>query len=304
MPKIDFVTASPGVSATCHWATILQQMKAFEPSSMQLKFDPAKRLVSGKTQNVAWLRLDLSHVKPGEPLNLEIDGQPVRDGVKTGKVVDWPENKVLELVHGADSWLLNLPPSAGAKVPQRCGPFKEAFRNRVVFVYGTKGTKEENAWAFAKARYDAETFWYRGNGSIDVIADVDFDPKNEPDRNVIVYGNADSHAAWDALLAASPVQVCRGRVRVGDREEAGSDLACLFLRPRPGSDRAVVGVVTGTGVAGMRLTDRLPYFVSGVAYPDCIVLGADALTKGVEGVRAVGFFGNDWSVTAGEFVWK
>ena len=41
-----------------------------------------------------------------------------------------------------------------------------------------------------------------------------------------------------ALLADSPVQVRRGLVTVGDRGEGGEDLACLFVRPRPGSDRA------------------------------------------------------------------
>ena len=90
---------------------------------------------------------------------------------------------------------------------------------------------------------------------------------------------------------------------VGGRKEAGADLACLFLRPRPGSDRACVGVVGGTGLVGMRLTDRLPYFVSGVAYPDCIVLGPETLREGVAGVRVAGFFGLDWGVGSGEFVW-
>jgi len=53
----------------------------------------------------------------------------------------------------------------------------------------------------------------------------------------------------------------------------------------------------------MRLTDRLPYFVSGVAYPDWIVLGPETLTKGSAGVRGAGFFGNDWEVGSGAAVW-
>ncbi len=119
---------------------------------------------------------------------------------------------------------------------------------------------------------------------------------------MIVYGNADTNAAWKKLLADNAVQVQRGCIRIGDREQTGDDLACLFLRPRPGSDRACVGVVTGSGLAGMRLTDRLPHFVSGVAYPDCIVMGPEVLTKGAAGVRVAGFFGLDWGVTSGEFV--
>jgi hypothetical protein len=76
------------------------------------------------------------------------------------------------------------------------------------------------------------------------------------------------------------------------------------VRPRPDSDVAAVGVVSGTGVKGMRLTDRLPFFVSGIGYPDCVVFGAEALLKGVPGVKQAGFFGNDWSVDHGEFVGK
>ena len=34
----------------------------------------------------------------------------------------------------------------------------------------------------------------------------------------------------------SPVQVRRGQVKVGTRAVTGDDLACLFIRPRPGSD--------------------------------------------------------------------
>ena len=60
----------------------------------------------------------------------------------------------------------------------------------------------------------------------------------------------------------------------------------------------------GSGVAGMRLTDRLPYFVSGVGYPDCLVLGPEAPELGVVGVRLAGFFGLDWSISGGEFAWE
>jgi hypothetical protein len=200
-------------------------------------------------------------------------------------------------------WSVIKQPSTALKGPHRYGPFKDAFRNHMVFVYGTRGTEAEKAWAFAKARFDAETFWYRGNGSVDVIPDTAFDARKDPDRNVILYGHADCNTAWKALLGPSPVQVYRGGIDVGERKLAGEDLACLFLRPRPGSERACVGAVSGSGLAGLRLTDRLPYFVSGVGYPDCLILSSETLTKGTAGVRLAGYFGADWSVPAGEWVW-
>ncbi len=54
----------------------------------------------------------------------------------------------------------------------------------------------------------------------------------------------------------------------------------------------------------MRLTERLPYFVSGVAFPDLTVIGSEMLETGLAGVRAAGFFGNDWSIDRGEFVFR
>ena len=173
----------------------------------------------------------------------------------------------------------------------------------MVFVYGTAGTREENAWALAKARFDAESFWYRGNGSVEVVPDTVFRAEQEPDRGVILFGHADMNSAWGPLLAGSPVQVRRGVVTVGGRKIEADDLACLFLQPRPGSAVASVGVVAGTGLPGLRLTNRLPYFMAGTAYPDCLVLGSAVLREGTAGIVTAGFFGQDWSVAGGEFAW-
>jgi dienelactone hydrolase len=294
---VEFVTVNPGVSAWCRWAGIAAQQKALMPSRVQLTQDVAKRRISGTTENVARLALALSHFKPDEPVHVELDGQAIAN-------IPWPTSKPTVWLEQADGkWSVVPQPSPALKGPHRNGPFKEAFRNRMLFVYGTKGTAEENAWSYAKARYDAETFWYRGNGAVDVIPDSAFDANRYRDRNVILYGHAESNAAWPALLEKSPVQVRRGSLVVGDKKLAANDLACLFVRPRPDSDRALVGVVSGSGTAGLRLTDRLAYFLSGSGFPDCLVLGPEVLTKGADGVRAAGFFGNDWGVATGDFVW-
>ena len=113
-----------------------------------------------------------------------------------------------------DRWIVTDAPPASAKGAKRYGSFKDAFRNGVVFVYGTKGTPEENAWAQTKARFDAETFWYRGNGAIPVIADAAFEGDKYRGRNVVLYGNADTNAAWSSLLGDSPIQVKRGNPKV------------------------------------------------------------------------------------------
>jgi hypothetical protein len=295
--RVDFLTAGPGVSSRCHWVVIEAQAHALEPSGVHLRLDPDRRRISGTTDNVTRLALDLAGLKPGAPVTVELDGQKLAD-------VPWPAGPPrLWLRREAGRWATASAAPPAFKGPHRYGPFRDVFRNHVLLVYGTRGTPEENAWSFARARLDAETFRYRGNGTLEVMADTAFDAARERDRNVVLYGHAQSNAAYAALLAGSPVQVRPGLVQVGERVEKAEDLACLFVRPRPGSDTALVGVVGGAGLAGMRLTDCLPYFVSGCAYPDCIVLGPDALSRGSDGVRAAGFFGMDWGVASGDWAW-
>jgi hypothetical protein len=296
--EINFTTVNPGVSASCHWLEIEEQIHPLEPSSIHIRWDPGKRRFVGASANITRLALDLKAMKADKPFNIELDGQTLNG-------LAWPTNAAkLWLQRDEGRWNNSAKAPPALKGPVRNGPFKDAFRRRMMFVYGTRGSPDENAWAFDKARFDAETFWYRGNGSVDVVPDTAFDPRTDPDRSVILYGNAEINGAWLALVGDSPVQVNRTEVRIGPHVLPGNDLACLFLRPRPGSEVACVGVVSGTGLPGMKLTDRLNYFLSGVAYPDCTVIGADMLRSGAEGVRAAGFFGNDWSVENGEFAWR
>ena len=311
---LQFVTANPAVSASCHWATIQQQVLSLEPSSINLHLDREQRCISGTTDNVAGLTVALKEtsrqirgtseflLEPGQPLRIEIDGQQL-DGIP------WPDAEPrVALVRKNETWQVATRSDCGwlgdGRKPQRGGPFKHVFDNRVQLVYGTHGTDEENTWALAKARYDAETFWYRGNGSFDVIADRDFDALADTNRNVVLYGNTDTNSAWNELFADCPVQVAPSEVTIGDRSITGDDLAVLAIHPRPFSRKALVGIVAGTGPAGMRLTDRLPYFVSGVAYPDWTVLSPRMLTEGSAGVRATGFFGNDWRLDPNQTAWQ
>ena len=297
--QVSFTTANPGVSAWCHWVGIEAQQVPLALSRVDLRFYPGRQGVAGTTENVSRLCLRLKGMVPdtGAHLRVEIDGQRL-DGI-----CPTPATCQVWLRRNGSQWQVVERPSPGLKGPHRYGPFKDAFRHRMVFVYGTAGSPQETAWAWAKARFDAELWWYQGNGAVDVLPDAAFDPAAEPDRGVILYGNADTHRSWQALLGDSPVQVTRRRVTCGERSVEAPDLACLFLRPRRGSDVACVGVVSGTGLAGLRLTDRFTYLQAGSSFPDCTIVSSRMLTEGLGGVEAAGFFGEDWSVEKGDFAW-
>src|SRR5262249_21314839 len=154
-----------------------QQVHALKKSVADVRWDPGKRRLVGTTENIACLAFSLNHMKPSQPLKVELDGQ-------TLDRVPWPNDARLWLQNEDGQWRTGSKPSPALKGPLRYGPFKDAFCHHMLFVYGTKGTAEENIWAFNKARLDAESFWYRGNGSVDVLADNAFNPRAEPDRGV------------------------------------------------------------------------------------------------------------------------
>ena len=294
--SVDFTTANPGISNRDGWLTIDAQERALELSSAHLIMDTDFSRVQGTTRNVSRLSIDKKAFHGGSMAVADLDSQSVSiqmDSVSTDQI--W-------LARRGGKWEQALPPSPGVKNARRYGTFKEAFRNKMALVYGTGGTKEENNWAYNRAKYDAEKLWYQGNASLDILADTEFDPSKEPDRNVILYGNSRTHRLWKNLLPNSPVTVEKGRVVLGDKTVKGSDLCCIFTRPRPGSDIASVGVVSGTGIEGFALSYLVMYLEPGVGLPDLTVFDSDVLAKGDAGVMLTGFFGNDWSVQSGEFV--
>jgi hypothetical protein len=286
---IDFTTANPGISGQMKWATIHQQTVPLQYSRVMLDRDKEKKSITGTTQNVATLSLNLDGFAPGTPLSIRLDSlSEVKYTV--GKA---DETIFLKKENG---WKLSTAPGIDEKNTRRSGTFKEPFNHRMVFVYATQGNAQENAWALDKAKFDAEAWYYRGNGAVDLIADTDFDPKKYPDRGVVLYGNASTHAAWSALLGDCPIQITNGKVVAGSKTFTGNDLAAYFVWPRKDSPVASIAVVSGSGLTGMKATNANQYFSGGSGFPDFMIFSNEMLRSGVEGVKMAGFYGNDWSL--------
>jgi pimeloyl-ACP methyl ester carboxylesterase len=291
----DCTTYRLGETATNGWLTILGQTEQAAISRAAVRYEADRKLFIGLTINVSALAIDVSHLPTDTIVEVVLDSEAIGE---------FPvEDRPLTFIRNELGWnaVPTLPRSF--KRPQRYGGLRSAFMSRAILVYGTQGSQEENAWALAKARYDAETLLSRVNGALDVVADTEFDA--DANRgNVVLYGNADTNSAWPLLLSTSPVQIRGDGVWIDRRPELGDDLACAFVRPRRRSGNAVVGVIGGTGLQGMRATDRLPLFVNGANFPDLLLFGADSLEKGNKGVRAAGYFGMTWGVDPGEIVWR
>ncbi len=299
--RLRFVTVDPSASSTCDWIGVLQQEQSLVPSSVDLRIEQSDEATSitGDTQNITALSIDPSHadVQADGLLRITLDGKAPVDVMVDGSTVNLHRD-------ASGGWHASSPPSPDTKNPTRAGRLRSAWNHDVILIYGTTGTPQENAWSYARARQDAERWWYRGNGKVELVADSDFNPDAEPDRGVIVYGNRDVNSAWATLLADAPLQVNRVAVMTPTSTMHDDNLALVQVRPRPGSDVASVAVIAGTGRAGQRLTATMPLFLAGVGWPDWMVVHSNALLYGEDGVLGAGFFGADWSMDPSQSRWK
>lgn len=309
-PHVEFVTASPRICSRARWVAIEDQLRPLAPSRVVADLDPRARRITATTENVTRLAFELADwVREAEgaapPLAADAPLEVVLDGETLGPQ-PWPGagTRLGFRREEGGAWRREDRPPAGWRGPARYGPFQQVFDRAVVLVAGTLGTPEEDAWALSRARLDAEVFAYRGNGAPPIELDVDFDFEANRDRNVVLYGNADTNACWARLLGDSPLQVRTGEATVGRRRFAGLDLVALLVRPRPGSEVALVGAIAPTGPVGARAGERLPLFVSGVAYPDWTLLSAEFLDRGSAGVLGCGYWRSDWSFAPNDCAWR
>jgi pimeloyl-ACP methyl ester carboxylesterase len=292
--RIDFITADPGISSSCYWAQVQQQIHPLNYSRIRLTRDTAGQTITGTTENVRVLGLSLAGFGENAELKIMLDGTaPVGYTAKTG-------SDSLFLVKESGAWSIIPRPGSDRKGPQRNGTFKDAFNHDMVFVYGTTGTKEENAWSLNKARFDAESWYYRGNGAVDIVSDKEYNMNGYANRGVILFGNATTNAAWKGLLGDCPIQVSRGRISAGNRVWEGDSLGAYFVWPLPHSAVACVGVIGGTGLKGMEAANANQYFAGASGFPDFMIFGMDMLQSGSAGVKMAGFFDNEWKLADSE----
>lgn len=287
---IDFKTANPGISASYYWATIYQQQEPLAYSRLVLSRDVNQGTITGTTENIQTLQLAVNVFPSGQSIRIQLDSLPE---ISLEKPVGTP---FIYLKKQGSIWQAVDRPSPEEKGPHRNGTFKEAFNRRMVYVYGTHGTATENQWAMEKATYDAESWYYRGNGAFDIIADRDFDAMAYADRNVILIGNAKTNSAWNSLLASCPINVNPNGVQIGTKQYQGDDLGGYFIWKKPGTSTGSIGVITGTGLKGMQAATANQYFAGASGFPDYMFFKLDMLNNGPEDVVDAGFYTNQWEV--------
>ena len=286
---IDFITSSPGISATYRWATIYQQTEPLQYSRIILKRDRKLSAIVGKTENVAVLRLALTDFSVKTQVKITLDSLSIIN------YTTQTPNDTLFLEKNNEAWQIVTKIDKRDKNPARSGTFKEAFNHKMIFVAGTNGTAEANQANLNKAKYDAETWYYRGNGAVDIIMDKEFSIAKYQGRNIIIYGNAENNTAWKILLKDCPIQVNNSEIKIGQQVWKGNDLAAYYIWPQQ-DNKLLIGVVASTSAAGMKAAYANQYFAGGSGFPDFMVFSSDLPKDGSNGIKLTGFYNNKWQL--------
>ena len=97
------------------------------------------------------------------------------------------------------------------------------------------------------------------------------------------------------MLNDCPIQVTNAKITAGQRTWNGQDLGAYFIWPQK-DNQLLVGVVTSTGVKGMKIAYANQYFAGGSGFPDFMVFSSDLAKEGSKGIKFTGFYTNEWQL--------
>lgn len=273
LDAIEFATQSPAAGSRSGWIEIVAQRVMHERSQVKARIVGDRATL--ETANVAHLRLYRGRSASVDGQQLELERLPA------------------DLVRRGESWVSGAPQGL-RKSPALYGPFKQAFHRPFLLVYATGGSQEDERATLARARYDAQVWWYRGNGLGRVMADRDVTDEMARTNNLILYGNEAVNRRWKALAGSLPWSVRPGRLGVPGGLLSG-DLAFVGVYPNPEEPSRLLGVVGATGSEAYRAWMATDFFVSGVGFPDFAAWTIDVHRKGLGAARAAGYFDADWT---------
>jgi dienelactone hydrolase len=169
-------------------------------------------------------------------------------------------------------------------------------------VVPTDCTSEENEYCMQIARLYAYNWWYRGNGALTVMTDIQaLSSLNSgelgdslicismPGKNQLL-----QHIVLGYRARALDKYVYHDAIVLGDYSFYSSDLSYKFTRGMSGKSLLEEG---GTSLKALRRLAAMQGIYSGAGFPDWMVWDDEVKLKGLGGVLGMGFFDQDWNVT-------
>jgi pimeloyl-ACP methyl ester carboxylesterase len=289
---VTFVSYDLGNNNSSYWITVDEEISPIGRIYVdaELKSDGSLEIT---TENVLQFTI---HISENSPLHIP------RIFTVDNQVVDFstlPDNNALELELADNGWQPNSIIFRTQNPMQYLrGPIKRAYSQGFYIVAGQSGTEEQNELNLEIARELANRWWYRANGYVRIFTDTILpDNMDVLANNVILIGGPETNQLSADYAASFPIQMQNDGIWLGDQFIGGEDLACQFVYPRPEFEQvSLVHCIWGNSLEGMRLSGNLTCLYSGSNLPDFLIYDDDVRMMGYAGVKAAGFFDNQWSL--------
>jgi hypothetical protein len=223
-----------------------------------------------KTENVGELTLNLPAelVPPGRPLTLNVNGIAVKGNFRGGAPVIWQ--------------------AAGAKLEKaaaHCGPFKNAFRDPFLLVYGD----EDDQAAAEKFRQE---WWGYAEGWAPMKSAAAVTAADKGSYNLILFGTRRSNPLIGSIADQLPVELTPTGYRLGTQEIKGENLGLRLVWKSPWDAHRLIciqsGAWWGEGLPPNHLWDLIPDYI---VYNDELD-AADGTNKPLQ----AGYFDGNWNL--------
>ncbi|MCX6645656.1 MAG: hypothetical protein NTY09_04770, partial [bacterium] len=256
----------------------------------ELKDDGSLEII---TENVSRFAIDFSDNPDLQvPRNIIVDNQVVDTS-------SWEYPEVMQLAITDSGWIPCIydVPKFGKSILSM-GPIKRAYYQPFFIIAGQSGTLEQNELNMEIARDLANRWWYRANGLTQVFTDINIlEPGKNLSNNLILIGGPDSNLLSAQFADSFPIRMEDDGIWLGDQWIEGGNLACQFVYPRPNfQEGSLVHCIWGNSLEGMRLSGGLTCLYSGSNLPDFLIYDDDVRMMGYAGVKAAGFFDNQWGL--------
>lgn len=296
-PKhIIFKTTDIGLNNKNGWLEIDEPERLYHDSLIDAEIKNAT--ITVKTENIVQFTLHLSsELISQKEMNLKINGQELRCKL-SGKDSLTLRKKgfQFQLIKSEKQKLLQR--QAGAKnigkSPAFFGPIKKAYFSPFILIYGTQGDSDSAEINLHHARVEAQNWWLRGNGYVEIIPDIEVNSETIHRYNLILFGGPETNAVTAKIMKDLPVSIKNNRLIIDRQEIEKDDVAFQMVYPNPLNPEKYVVIKGGTSPKGEELAGLFNVIYSGSGLPDFIVYDETVKEKGWAAIIAAGFFDLNW----------
>jgi acetyl esterase/lipase len=179
---------------------------------------------------------------------------------------------------------------AGAKTqktPARCGPFKNAFRDRFLLVYGDANDRKVAELMATEWKENAD-----GDAPLKAATQVTDEDKSR--YNLILFGTATTNALIAEVAPTLPVELTPTGYRIGTQTVAGEKLGLRMIWRSPWSEKRLIGICSGIWWG-----EKLPVNHKLDLIPDYIVYDGSLDADDTNHALEAGFFDGDFGLQKG-----